>query len=104
MYKAEFHKLEWTVGKGSRYKEYVRGGRKLRLVEFDEHFEEEGWCSKGHIGYILEGTMNLNFNGNIINYTAGDALWIEPGEEHKHKVEVPENEKVQIILFEKEEG
>ncbi|MHC4707131.1 MAG: hypothetical protein ACYS8I_08610, partial [Planctomycetota bacterium] len=44
----------------------TEGGRKLRLVEFSKEFVEPDWCSRGHIGYVLEGQMEVNFDGKVI--------------------------------------
>lgn len=97
----QFNELEWKVqGKGVRTKEYLKGNQKIRIIEFSEGFVEEDWCTKGHIGYVLEGAMRIDFNGRIISYEKGDGLWIEQGEEQKHKVLIQAGESVQLLLFE----
>ena len=96
----EFEKLPWIEATGVRTKEYVRGDQKIRLVEFSEGFIEEDWCTKGHVGYVLEGSMDIDFNGEVISYTTGDALWIEEGEAEKHKVLIEAGGRVLLVLFE----
>jgi len=96
-----FSSLEWiTPATGARYKEYIQDGQKIRLVEFSEGFVEEDWCTKGHIGYVLEGAMKIDFNGEIANYSKGDALWIEEGDKDKHKVLIGRGERVHLFLVE----
>ncbi len=68
-----------------KFKAYQQDDRKLRLVEFSKEFIEANWCTKGHIGYILEGKMEIDFNGNIIVFGPGDGIFIPAGEKHKHK-------------------
>ncbi len=99
-YKIDFESMEWeSPGVGVRFKAYEQGGRKLRLVEFGKEFVEADWCTKGHIGYILEGQMEINFDGAKEVFGPGDGLFIPAGEEHKHKGRVL-TDTVKIILAE----
>ena len=70
---------------GVRFKACERDGRRLRLVEFARDFVEPDWCLKGHTGLILEGQMEIDFDGQVISCGPGDGVFIPPGEEHKHK-------------------
>lgn len=99
-YKIDFESMLWeTPAGGVRFKSYEQGGRKLRLVEFAKEFVEPDWCTKGHIGYVLEGQMEIDFDGKIIVFGPGDGIFIPAGEEHKHKAEVL-TDVVKIILVE----
>ena len=97
----EFEKLDWIqAGSGAKYKEYVNGTQKIRLLEFIEGFVEEDWCIKGHVGYVVEGEMKIDFNGQIVNYSKGDGLWISAGTEQQHKVLIDQGGRVLLVLFE----
>ena len=99
-YKIDFKSMEWeSPADGVRFKAYQQGGRKLRLVEFAKEFVEPDWCTKGHIGYILEGQMEIDFDGKIVAFGPGDGLFIPAGEEHKHKARVL-TDKVKVIAVE----
>ena len=99
-YKIDFKSMSWeTPADGVRFKSYEQGGKKLRLVEFTKKFVEPDWCTKGHIGYILEGQMEIDFDGKIIQFGPSDGLFIPAGEEHKHKGRVL-TDVVKIILVE----
>ncbi len=99
-YLIDFKNMDWEKpASGVRYKAYIRNNHKIRLAEFTEEFIEADWCTKGHIGYILEGSISIDFNGTIINFRAGDGLFIPEGE--KHKARVARGEKAVIILFER---
>jgi quercetin dioxygenase-like cupin family protein len=92
--------MEWeTQADGVRFKAYEQDGRKLRLVEFTKEFVEPDWCTKGHIGYILEGQMEIDFDGDKEIFGPGDGLFIPAGEDHKHKGRVL-TDTVKIILAE----
>jgi quercetin dioxygenase-like cupin family protein len=99
-YKIDFESMEWeSPFDGVRFKAYERGARKLRLVEFGREFVEPDWCRKGHIGYILEGQMEIDFDGKMVIFGPGDGVFIPAGEEHKHKGKVL-TDTVRVILVE----
>jgi len=99
-YRIDFESMEWQVpADGVRFKAYEHDGRKLRLVEFSKKFVEPDWCTKGHIGYILEGQMEIDFDGKPILFDTGDGVFIPQGQEHKHKGRVL-TDKVKAILVE----
>lgn len=99
-YLIDFKNMRWeSPAPGVRYKSFIRGTQKIRLVEFTEEFRENDWCTKGHVGYILEGSIAIDFNGKLIRYSAGDGIFIEEGSKHKAKVD--KGEKALIVLFEK---
>ncbi len=99
-YKVDFGSKSWeTPAERVRFKAYEQNGRKLRLVEFSKGFVEPDWCMKGHIGYILEGKMKIDFNGKTIVFGTGDGVFIPAGEKHKHKGTVL-TDAVKIILVE----
>jgi quercetin dioxygenase-like cupin family protein len=100
-YLIKFIENEWSnTGVGVRSKKYVSGTKRIRLVEFTYGFVEPDWCIKGHIGYVLEGVCSIDFNGTIIRLSEGDGLWIEEGEENRHKLIVGSDERVLFVLFE----
>jgi len=99
-YKVEFESMTWeSPAEGVRFKAYHQDGKKLRLVEFSKKFIEPDCCTKGHIGYILEGKMEIDFDGNIIIFGPGDGIFIRAGEKNKHKAKVI-TDIVKVILVE----
>ena len=54
-------------------------------MEFTREFVEADWCRKGHIGYVLEGMLEVNFAGRLVLFRPGDGLFVPGGEESKHK-------------------
>ena len=99
-YRIDFESIAWeTPVAGVRFKAYEQGGKKLRLVEFGKEFVEPDWCTKGHIGYILQGRMEIDFDGKVILFGPGDGVFIPAGQEHKHKARVL-TDKVTAVLVE----
>jgi quercetin dioxygenase-like cupin family protein len=81
-----FESLPWqSKAKGQRFKAYAENGKQIRVMELTPEFVEAGWCLKGHIGYVLEGVMELEFEDDVTLVRAGDGLFIPAGEAHKHK-------------------
>jgi hypothetical protein len=97
----DFEKLDWnSPAKGVRYKAFVSGNQKLRLIEFSEGFIEPDWCRNGHAGYVLEGAFSIDFSGRIERFGEGEVFFTTKGEGDKHKVIMSEGEKVLLLLFE----
>ncbi len=88
-YRVDFESMPWEQpAPGVRCKAYEQDGRRLRLAEFSKDFVEPDWCTKGHIGYVLEGAMEVDFRGHVVTFRAGDGLFIPPGHVHGHKARV----------------
>ena len=99
-YRIEFAQLDWTsTAPGSRVKELVRGDCRVRLVEMDEQFEEADWCRNGHVGWVIDGELEIEFDDRTLALKAGDGLIIPPGESSKHKARVPQG-KATLFLVE----
>lgn len=83
--KIDFMSIPWEVpADGVRFKAYEQNCKQVRLVEFTDKFVETDWCTKGHIVYILEGKLEVNFDGNIVVFNKGEGLFIPAGEKNKH--------------------
>jgi quercetin dioxygenase-like cupin family protein len=99
-HRIDFESMEWeSPADGVKSKAYERNGRKLRLVEFSKEFIEHDWCTKGHIGYILDGQMEIDFDGTKEIFGPGDGVFIPAGQQHKHKGRVL-TDKIKAILVE----
>ena len=98
----DFKNMGWeSPAPGVREKSHTGNNQRIRLVEFSGEFAEKGWCTEGHAGYVLEGSILIDFNGKPIKFEKGDGLFIPGGEESKHKGKIAKCEKALIILFEK---
>jgi quercetin dioxygenase-like cupin family protein len=98
--KIDFESMSWkTPVVGVKFKAHEQNGRKLRLAEFTKEFVEPDWCTKGHIGYVLEGQIEIDFDGKKVIFYAGNGIFIPAGEKHKHKAKTLTNV-VKVILVE----
>lgn len=81
--------LPWeSSAKGARFKIHTAEGRRLRLLELSRDFVEPDWCRRGHIGYVLEGELELVFPSGTTRLSKGDGLFLLPSEETKHRPRV----------------
>ena len=80
MYRVDFASLPWThVRPGVRCKTHREGTRLLRLVEFSTSDGDPHWCEAGHIGYVLNGGLTIDFTGTVLEFKTGDGLFIPRG-------------------------
>jgi quercetin dioxygenase-like cupin family protein len=85
-FKIRFDEMEWEqVRPEVRQKVYCEGSRQIRLVDFDTSDGAQHWCETGHIGYVLRGSLDISFDGQVISFKAGDGLFIPPGAASKHR-------------------
>jgi hypothetical protein len=83
-YCVNFESIPWECPlSGMRQKAYRAEGRCLRLVEYFKSLPAH-WCEKGHVGYVLEGQMEVRFENQVQRFAPGDGLFIPDGPEHKH--------------------
>lgn len=93
----EFSTIKWqTQSFGIRSKTFEQNAQKIRLLELSKGLEHPDWCEIGHIGYVVEGELEINFNGDKIIYRTGDALIIASGSEEKH---IPKPLSDKVVLF-----
>lgn len=96
----EFSSLPWVdVKPFVREKRVNRGAQVIRLVEFQQGFEEDGWCEKGHVGYVTRGRFEVHFASSCILANEGDSVWIPTGSAYRHRAVVL-GDFVHLMLFE----
>ena len=103
-HKIDFKNIPWEQPSPNvRMKRHQEGDTQVRLVEFSREFVEPDWCRNGHIGYVLDGRMEVSFGGKVEVFEAGDGVFIPPGEEHRHMVRVL-SDKATLVLVERNAG
>ena len=84
--RVDFESVDWqATAPGARHKFVERGGKRIRLVEFADTFVEHDWCPKGHVGYLLDGELEIAFEGRTERFGAGEGFIIRGGGTEKHK-------------------
>lgn len=86
MYKIAFNEMEWDISpEDVRSKTYQEESRQFRLIEFGRELNHPQWCTTGHIGYVLDGEVEIEFEDKTIRLRQGDGLSIPAGEKDKHR-------------------
>ena len=81
--KIDFPNREWDKSvSGLRTKTFESNGKIIRLAEFSEDFVETEWCEKGHIGFVLDGKLEIDFGDQKIIFSKGDGISIPEGKKH----------------------
>lgn len=81
-----FEDLPWeSPVPGFRQKVAIRHGKRMRLIELAESFVEADWCTKGHVGYVLDGELELSFADRVERLRPGQAFIVRSGDADKHK-------------------
>ncbi len=100
-HRVDLESMPWQApAPGVRFKAYEHDGQRLRLAEFTKEFVEADWCVKGHVGYVLEGVIAVDFHQREEVFVAGDGLFIPPGNEHGHKARAVTNFVTLILVDE----
>jgi arsenate reductase len=110
MTRIAFDSLPWEVSaSGVRSKTQAIGSQQLRLLEFTRELRHPHWCETGHIGYVLEGELEIEFEGGVITCRAGDGISIPRGLPDRHRpraisefvrlVFVEDVNQVKVVLF-----
>jgi hypothetical protein len=82
----DFEGLEWQVfAPGGRHKLAERAGKRIRLAEFSDAFLEGDWCERGHVGYVLEGKLEIAFEGRTERFGPGEGFVIRGNGVERHK-------------------
>jgi len=85
-YRVLFDSLEWQNGiHGARFKAFRSDTKQLRLVEFTFEFVEPDWCEKGHVGFVMQGELEIDFHGRLVRYPEGSGIFIPAGSASSHK-------------------
>jgi quercetin dioxygenase-like cupin family protein len=85
-YRILFESLEWQNGiHGARFKVFRSGTKQLRLLEFTSAFVEPDWCEKGHVGFVVQGELEIDFHGQLLRYPEGSGIFIPAGSSSAHK-------------------
>lgn len=97
----DFDAIEWqTSESGARSKIAMLESGQMRLLEFGRDLEHPQWCESGHVGYVLEGELEIEFADGTWTLKAGDGVSIADGSDHKHRPRAI-SDMVRLLFFEK---
>ncbi len=100
VYQIAFDEMDWQIAPtGARFKVVKVGDRQLRLLEFGRDLDHPQWCLTGHIGYVIEGEMEVEFDHTVVIFRQGDGVQIPAGERDRHRPRA-RTEQVRLIFVE----
>jgi quercetin dioxygenase-like cupin family protein len=101
MKRIAFDDMAWETGpSGLRFKAQKVGARQFRLLELTPELDHSYWCETGHVGYVLEGEMEVEFaEGSPVVFRAGDGVLIPAGKAERHRPRVL-TDRVRLIFVE----
>lgn len=71
---------------GGRHEYIDRDGLRVRLVEYSNAMPPH-CCDRGHSGFLVEGRMEIEFDGGTVAFEPGDGIVIPDGSDHRHRGE-----------------
>jgi hypothetical protein len=96
----DFSAVPWEEpAPGMRQRCVIRGSQRLRLLEIAPDFVEDGWCDRAHVGYVLEGELELALPTGTLRFAAGDGLFVLGGEAERHQAKAL-TPRVRLVLVE----
>jgi len=97
-----FDEMSWeATGSGVREKKIVIGDISVRMLKIDDSLEHPEWCVTGHTGFVIDGSLVLNIDGNKKLLEKGDVFVVNGSDpSHRHIPMVPEGGQVQLLLVE----
>jgi quercetin dioxygenase-like cupin family protein len=78
-----FASLGWTAGPHPLEQKKLVGGRPVVLLEFAPGFEDPNWCERGHVIYVIDGTLDLVADDRIERLHAGDGCVLDRRTRHR---------------------
>ena len=97
----DLNALPWqSPGPGIRFKAFVRGAHRVRVMELSPGFEEGDWCTRAHAVHVLDGTFTLRLRDGELRLRAGDVAVLDSIPEHAHRASVGAGESARLLLFE----
>jgi hypothetical protein len=66
------------------------GDKQMRLVTYSPGYVADHWCSKGHITFVISGTVEIEQAGGSRHHaTAGTSYYVADGDRHAHLLSSP---------------
>jgi len=99
-YVVRFASMDWeSPAPKVRRKLHRVGDRQVRIVEFARGLDHPEWCELGHVGYVLDGRLALEFDDETLELEQGDGFVIPEGRTSRHRP-IPLTETVLLLLSE----
>ena len=94
-----FSEIPWNeIAPGAREKAFQSDFKTVRLLQLSPGFEETDWCHRQHFGFVLAGSLEIQFENRVVKYEQGDGLSIAAGERSKHRAVVGEDPVTMFLI------
>lgn len=80
-----FGSMQWEPGSHRLEKKKTLLGRGVGLLEFAPGFADPKWCERSHIMYVIEGTVELEFDEGFVTLSPGQCGVLDRGTRHRAK-------------------
>jgi quercetin dioxygenase-like cupin family protein len=78
-----FSSLSWKQGGHPLEKKKTGDLGGMTLLRFEQGFSDPNWCVNGHVGYVIEGVLRLEYQDTIVDIGPGEAFVIDPDTPHR---------------------
>ncbi|MCC6522476.1 MAG: cupin domain-containing protein [Polyangiaceae bacterium] len=100
-----FADLGWQAGGHPlELKKLVAGAGPVVLLAFEPGFEDPNVCVRGHVLYVVEGTLRLELDAGAVDVAAGEGCVLDPGTRHRAKNVGPGRVVSFVVSFEQPLG
>ena len=83
---SQLNEQDWTkLNELVRQKSVEVDDKIVRILELQPGFEETQWCYKGHIGYVIAGAIEVEFESDKQKFQEGDVIVLPSAIGHKAK-------------------
>ena len=97
--------IEWeALGSHARQKVVKTKSRRIRLLELSPGFAEVDWCRSGHDGYVVAGSLRIEFANHAEYAAEGDFISIDGGDQAKHRAIVDAGPVVLLLVEDRASG
>lgn len=80
-----FGSIPWEQGEHRLEKKKTLRGRGVGLLEFAPGFVDPHWCERSHVMYVVQGTLELEFDEGFVTLSAGQCGVLDRGTRHRAK-------------------
>jgi len=81
--KLSFTTMEWTQGGHPLERKKAVAEVPVAVLEFAPGFRDPNWCERGHSGYVISGTLELELAEDRLVIEEGEGFEIDRGTPHR---------------------
>jgi len=78
-----FPTMPWQPGAHPLERKKHDTSHSVTILEFEPGFLDPNWCERGHVGYVLSGSVRLEYEKEATFLGEGEAFVIGAGTRHR---------------------